>query len=164
MGGKLSAGWEAQLSSGSRSVSQGFAVRRRWVFMGSAVPEQPRSPGTVAADVPARTTFGPDWNSGSFRDLLESAPDAMVIVDSSWEIVLVNAEAEKLFGYRREELLGRCVEMLVAERFREGHSGYRAAYSADPHTLAMGTGVKLCGQRKDGTEFPVEISLGPIET
>jgi PAS domain-containing protein len=60
------------------------------VFMGSAVPEHMGRSGTVAADVPARTMFGPDWNNGSFRDLLESAPDAMVIVDGSWEIVLVN--------------------------------------------------------------------------
>ena len=107
---------------------------------------------------------GPDWNDGSFRDLLESAPDAMVIIDSGWDIALVNGQAEKLFGYRREELLGRCVEMLAPERFRERHSGYRARYSADPQVLAMGTGVELCARRKDGTEFPVEISLGSIET
>jgi diguanylate cyclase (GGDEF)-like protein/PAS domain S-box-containing protein len=161
---ELSTGWEAPLSLGSRSVSKGFVARRRWVSMGSAVPEQPGRPGTVADDVQPRTTLGPDWTNGSFRDLLESAPDAMVIVDSSWEIVLVNAQTEKLFGYRREELLGRCVEMLAPERFREQHSRYRVAYSADPRRLAMGTGLELCGQRKDGTEFPVEISLGPVET
>jgi diguanylate cyclase (GGDEF)-like protein/PAS domain S-box-containing protein len=132
--------------------------------MESVVPERISSSGPVAVDVPTTTVPGTDWNNGSFRDLLESAPDAMVIVDSSWEIVLVNAQAEKLFGYRREELLGQCVEMLVPERFHEDYSGYRAAYSADPHRLAMGTGVELCAQRKDGTEFPVEISLGPIET
>src|ERR1035438_10516522 len=112
----------------------------------------------------AQTMTGREWLQGSFRGLLESAPDAMVIVDAGGEIVLVNAQTEKLFGYRREELLGRCVEMLAPERFREQHSRYRVAYSADPRTRAMGTGLELCGQRKDGTEFPVEISLGPIET
>jgi PAS domain S-box-containing protein len=93
----------------------------------------------------------PEWTNGSFRDLLESAPDAMVIVDSGWEIVLVNAQTEKLFGYRREELLRRSVEMLAPERFRDGYSGYRAAYSIEPHARAMGAGLELCAQRKDGT-------------
>jgi diguanylate cyclase (GGDEF)-like protein/PAS domain S-box-containing protein len=110
------------------------------------------------------TVAAPQWTNGSFRDLLESAPDAMVIVDGNWAIVLVNAETEKLFGYRREELLGRRVEMLVPERFRDGDSGYRAGYSAEPYTRTMGGGLELCALRKDGTEFPVEISLSPIET
>ena len=117
--------------------------------------------GVAAAD--ALTRSGPDWNSGSFRDLLESAPDAMVIADASWEIVVVNEHAEKLFGYSRDELVGRCVEILVPERLRGDHSGFRPAYAADRHTLAMGTGPELSGQHKDGTEFPIEISLGPIE-
>jgi diguanylate cyclase (GGDEF)-like protein/PAS domain S-box-containing protein len=107
---------------------------------------------------------GPDWTNGSFRDLLESAPDAMVIVDLSWTIVLVNAQTEKLFGYRREEMLGRGIDLLGPERLREEHSGYRAAYSADPKTLALGAGFELCARRKDGTEFPVEIFLAPIAT
>jgi diguanylate cyclase (GGDEF)-like protein/PAS domain S-box-containing protein len=107
---------------------------------------------------------GPEWANGSFRDLLESAPDAMVIVDSDWGIVLVNAQTEKLFGYRRDEMLSRSVEMLVAERFRDDYSGYRAVYSTRPHTCAMDAGLELCARRKDGTEFPVEISMSPIET
>jgi diguanylate cyclase (GGDEF)-like protein/PAS domain S-box-containing protein len=118
-------------------------------------------PGPVAAD--AKTTSGPDWNNGSFRDLLESAPDAMVIVDRRWEIVVVNEQTEKLFGYGRDELAGQCVEMLVPERLRGEHSGLRADYSADRYTLEMGTGPELCGQHQDGTEFPIEISLGPIK-
>jgi diguanylate cyclase (GGDEF)-like protein/PAS domain S-box-containing protein len=130
--------------------------------MRSAAPNQMGGPGSAAAD--AKTPSGPDWNSGSFRDLLESAPDAMVIVDGGWKIVLVNKQTEKLFGYGREELPGRCVEMLVPERFRGEHSGFRAVYSADPHTHAMGTGPDLYGQHEDGTEFPIEISLGPIAT
>lgn len=100
-----------------------------------------------------------------FRALLESAPDAMVIVDSDGRMVLVNAQMDRLFGYAREELLGRPIEMLVPERFRGRHPGYRAKYFAHPTARAMaGTAVSLFGLRKDGTEFAAEISLGPIET
>jgi diguanylate cyclase (GGDEF)-like protein/PAS domain S-box-containing protein len=118
--------------------------------------------GSGPAPAGAKTTSGPDWNNGSFRDLLESAPDATVIVDLGWEIVLVNGQTEKLFGYARDELAGRGVEMLVPERFRGEHSGLRAAYAADRHTLGIRTGPELRGEHEDGTEFPIEISLGPI--
>jgi len=99
-----------------------------------------------------------------FRALLESAPDAMVIVDAGGEIVLVNAQTERLFGYRREELLGERVEMLLPDRFRDRHPDHRTGYSANPHARPMGAGLELFGRRKDGNEFPVDVSLSPVET
>ncbi|WP_235460924.1 PAS domain S-box protein [Streptomyces olivochromogenes] len=99
-----------------------------------------------------------------FRGLLEAAPDAMVIVDDTGTIKLVNAQTEALFGYKREELLGHPVELLVPGRFRTHHTEHRNAYAHNQQVRPMGAGLDLYGLRKDGTEFPVEISLSPLET
>lgn len=106
----------------------------------------------------------PDTSESFFRNLLETAPDAMIIVDSSGDITVVNSQVERMFGYLREELLGEQIEILLPENTRRSHVNNRAGYSSDPHVRPMGRAMDLVGRRKDGSLFPVEISLSPVST
>ena len=99
-----------------------------------------------------------------FRQVVESAPNAMVMVDQHGVIQMINVQTERVFGYARAELLGKPVEMLVPERFRGGHPSLRRSFFTEPQSRPMGAGRDLYARRKDGSEFPVEIGLNPIET
>src|SRR5215208_1435950 len=99
-----------------------------------------------------------------FRDLLDAAPDAIVIVDMAGRIVIVNSQAERVFGYQRDELAGQPIEILLPESLRDVHRHHRASYTAAPHTRPMGSGLDLAARRKDGSALPVEISLSAIQS
>jgi len=127
-------------------------------------PINPVSP-TAAEHLGVRTDIAiPHWSEHTLRDLIESLPDALVIIGSHGAIVLVNAQTEKIFGYKRDELLRQPIEMLIPERFRPGHVGKRDSYFDHPKSRPMGARLELFGRRKDGVEFPVEISLSPLIT
>jgi two-component system, LuxR family, sensor kinase FixL len=113
-----------------------------------------------AADLASELRIGEE----RFRRVVEAAPNAMIMVDQEGQITLANQQAEKTFGYPREELLGRPIEMLVPEPVRSGHRGFRHDYLCDPQARPMGAGRELFGRRKDGSEVPVEIGLSPIHT
>lgn len=105
----------------------------------------------------------PEGTGSTFEQFLELVPDAIVGLGGDGKIVLINQQAEKLFGYPREAMLGETVEFLVPERFRETHPGHRENYFREPRTRSIGAGIELFAVRRDGTEFPVEISLSSIE-
>lgn len=99
-----------------------------------------------------------------FQALLESAPDSMVIVDAAGIIQIANAQTEKLFGFKKDELLGQKVELLIPKRFHVAHPHHRTDFFKSPKARSMGVGLELCGLKKNGEEFPVEISLSPLQT
>jgi PAS domain S-box-containing protein len=157
-------GWERQFDQSGRAritLHQNLAYNSR-EFFGLALPDQGKASGGLQPVIPEAITH-PKVET-IFRSLLEAAPDAIVVVDADGRIVFVNARTETLFGYEREQLLGQSVEQLVPARFREGHINHRRAFTAESRIRPMGAGVQLYGQRKDGTEFPVDISLSPLET
>lgn len=99
-----------------------------------------------------------------FQELLESAPDATVVTNDRGEIVFVNGQVERLFGYSRGDLLGKQVEILVPSEFKASHPRVREGYASHPQFRPMGADLSLSGRRKDGSTVPVEISLSPIRT
>jgi PAS domain S-box-containing protein len=98
-----------------------------------------------------------------FKGLLESAPDAMVITNGEGKILMVNAQAERIFGFERNEIIGKEIEILIPERYQKKHIHHRHQYVENSKVRAMGAGMALYGMRKDGTEFPVEVSLSPLK-
>jgi PAS domain S-box-containing protein len=114
---------------------------------------------TISRDIGRLRPVEAKW-----RAMLEAAPDAIVAVDSTGRITLVNAQTERLFGYRREDLVGELVEVLVPPQARGVHPGHRSRYLAEPKPRPMGAGIELSAMRRDGTQFPAEISLSAIET
>ena len=149
--------WEGELIHRRRDGAV-LAVSSRWSVRTDA-RGNPLSYLEINRDVTGRKK-----EAEKFRNLLESAPDAIVIVNRAGRIQLVNAQTERLFGYSREELIGQQVEILVPTRFQGGHAGHRNQYSKEDRVRSMGAGLELYGRRKDGTEFPVEISLSPLKT
>jgi protein-histidine pros-kinase len=120
------------------------------------------SDGKLLVSSTVRDISVDDSSEAYFRNVLESAPDAMVIIDHYGKISVVNVQAEQMFGYTRDEMLGKEVEMLLPKDVRDIHVSHRAGYSRDPHLRPMGIGMDLSAKRKDGTSFPVEISLSPV--
>ena len=154
----LNAGvWEGEIVHRRRDGAR-ITVASRWSLR-RGPDGHPVSILEVNRDITARKKA-----ESKFQALLEAAPDAMVIVNEQGTIVLTNSQTSKLFGYIPQELLGQPVEVLIPEALRVAHRGHRNDYSHAPRARAMGEGLELSGRRKDGSEFPVEISLSPLET
>jgi protein-histidine pros-kinase len=137
-------------------------IRERGAITGAVVVFQDVSDRQRAEAERARLLRRAEAAEARFRGLLESAPDAIVVTGDDGRIALVNRQTERLFGYPREELLGQSVDRLVPDRLRAGHAAHRARYAAAPAARPMGAGLDLSARRKDGTEFPAEISLSLV--
>jgi PAS domain S-box-containing protein len=122
------------------------------------------SPDAPVGSVELSELINRTWVEEEFRQVWESVPDAMVVVANQGRIVLVNTMTEQLFGYDRLELLGQSIEILIPERYRDRHPTHVATYFQDPHLRPVSSGLELSGLRKDGSEFPAEINLSPLET
>ncbi|MEW4526685.1 PAS domain S-box protein [Maioricimonas sp. JC845] len=131
----------------------------RWVLWNASLIAGESSIYIVGRDITERKQ-----TEQTFRELLESAPDGMVVVSASGQIVMVNAQLERLFEYTRDELLGQPIEILVPEEFRPQHPAHVARFAANPQFRPMGSDLRLSGRRKDGCLFPVEVSLSPVQT
>jgi PAS domain S-box-containing protein len=134
-----------------------------WVSL-TVSPVHDRAGSVIGASTIARDITVRRQSDSLFRDLLESAPDAMVVTGPDGAILRVNVQTERLFGISRDALVGQQVEMLVPERFRQRHPGHRKNFMSNPQARAMGKDLKLFALRGDGSEFPVEIGLGPLAT
>lgn len=124
---------------------------------------QPGCPVTSDQDGSVQSHTTQEVGEAAFHGAVEAAPDAIILTDRDGRIVLVNTQAERLFGFRRSELLGQRIELLIPARYQRAHERHRSGYMAAPHTRPMGIGLELFGRRQDGTEFPVEVSLSPVE-
>jgi PAS domain S-box-containing protein len=141
---------------GRRTDGEEFPIE---ISLGSLRSDQGRLRIAIIRDITAR-----GHAEARFRGLLESAPDGMIVVDGDGQIVIVNSQTERIFGYDREELIGQEIEVLVPDRYREIHVRHRHGYFRMPKTRPMGgASSSLTGRRRDGTEFPVEISLSPMQ-
>lgn len=164
-----------------RSLRQGYhdAPRGRPMVSGLELHGQHKDGSTFRVEIalnPIETNDGlvvtstvrqiaqADDSEAYFRQLLESAPDAMIIIDDKGKIAIVNGQAEEMFGYKREDMLGQAIEMLLPERLHEGHKTHRQSFADNPRLRPMGLGFDLLARRQDASEFPVEISLSPVKS
>lgn len=165
---------ERELATANSAYREAYLVLERLARAGETAPGAPLAPSSLPDEKTTATApsarhgrpadTAPSWSENTLRRLLESLPDALVVISRQGTIMLVNDQTEQLFGYPRGELLGQPVEMLIPERLRVGHVDHRDGYFAAPRSRAMGARQELFGRRKNGTEFPVEISLSPLLT
>lgn len=162
---QAAAGIRAVLAGAADSFSLEYSCHspseQRWFLLTVNALMDQSPPGAVVMHLDITDRKQADQK---FKALLEAAPDAMVIVNSNAEMVLVNARAVQMFGWRREELLGQPMELLVPERLRRQHAEKRSGFFAQPRARPMGADMALFGRRQDGSEFPIEVSLSPLET